>query len=178
MEKMFKKIGLCEVKEGISPNAPMVKTLQSAGADIEAYFYDQNVTIFNRWNEKLSVPVVGECITLCSGDRAMIPTGWRMKIPHGYQIKVVPRSGMALKYGITLINTPGTIDSDYTDEVRILLYNASDVDYKIKHGDAVAQIELVQNTMQDIIFISCSEEEILKHKETSDRDGGFGSTGK
>lgn len=169
------KLVKCEGAEDVE--MPIVKTQESACADLKANFYKKEITYFDSWNECRTVKVSNQFI-LHPGDRAMIPTGWRFLIPHGSQVKIVPRSGMSLKHGITLINTPGTIDSDYTDEVMVLLHNVSDMPYVVKNGDSIAQMELRENTMKKVFFKITNERDIEKHKETSDREGGFGHTGR
>jgi dUTP pyrophosphatase len=178
-------------EDKIAPVMPEAKTLYSACVDIQARFHTDSVLVYHSGNQKLSVDLkpysemTGEPVDrtkslwLHPGDRACVPTGYKMIIPHGYQIKLVPRSGMALKYGITLLNTPGTIDSDYTDELKVILYNASDEPYLVKEGDSIAQMELVVNNMQSVLFeLTKDENELILHKQSSNREGGFGSTGR
>lgn len=102
---------------------------------------------------------------------AAIPTGLIFDIPKGYSVRIHPRSGLAYKKGITLTNAEGIIDSDYTDELKILLYNTSNVDFIIQHGDRIAQGELVKNL--DYTIEECYNPPVQK----TNRIGGFGSTG-
>lgn len=168
----------------VEPKLPEVKTDESACADLMARFHGDKVVTYNEANLKNMIPLsLNEDGTryymLYPGDRACIPTGWRVKIPHGCQIKLLPRSGMALKHGITLLNTPGTIDSDYTDELMVILYNASSIPYRIDEGDSVCQLEVVPNSMREVHFkVNENIKELEEHKNTSNRVGGFGSTGK
>ena len=104
------------------------------------------------------------------GHRYLIPTGLIFDIPEGYSIRLHPRSGSALKFGITLGNAEGVIDSCYTQETFVMIQNTSGVPYTIKHGDRICQGELVKK--QDISFVEVDAVD----KET-DRIGGFGSTG-
>jgi len=163
---------------------PEVKTAQSACADVKARFHSAGVTFFDDMNVKRTGNVYFNSddrrfFTLYPRERACIPTGWRVIIPHGYQMKLVPRSGLALKFGITLINTPGTIDSDYTDELMVILYNTSRQPYVITEGDSIAQMEIVPNNMSNVEFYVIADIlEVRAHKSTSNREGGFGSTGK
>jgi dUTP pyrophosphatase len=162
-------------------NEPMVKTKESACFDIDACLHTKTVTIYNDVNDKIDEKVSVESdgrkfVWLLPGDRAMIPTGWRMLIPHDFQLKILPRSGLSLKRGVTLVNTPGTVDSDYTDEVFILLHNVSKSRVQIFDGESVCQAELVPNLMKCISFKYCTEEDLEKHHLTSNRIGGFGST--
>ena len=104
-------------------------------------------------------------------ERVLIKTGLFIELPRGYEAQIRPRSGLALKHGITVLNTPGTIDSDYRGEILIILINLSDMVFEIKNGDRIAQ--LVISTIEQI---SWQNTELLT--ETKRGDGGFGSTGK
>lgn len=104
-------------------------------------------------------------------DRVLIKTGFAMELPSGYELQVRPRSGLALKYGITLLNSPGTVDSDYRGEIMIILINHSNDDFVIKKGDRIAQ-----GVVQAVIQAKFELTEVLS--ETSRGEGGFGSTGK
>ena len=109
-------------------------------------------------------------IPLWSFSHAIIPTGISVAIPKGYEIQVRPRSGMAAKRGITVLNTPGTIDSGYRGEIGVILYNSTDCRKEIEHGERIAQ--LVLNKVPAI------EWEIVDELQETDRgSGGFGSTG-
>jgi dUTP pyrophosphatase len=100
-----------------------------------------------------------------------IPTGLILDIPEGYSVRVHPRSGLAYKKGITLLNAEGIIDSDYTDELKIILHNTSNIDFIIHHGDRIAQGELVRSLDYTL------EECYTTPTQKTDRVGGFGSTG-
>jgi len=100
-----------------------------------------------------------------------IPTGIILDIPEGYSVRVHPRSGLAYKKGVTLLNAEGIIDSDYTDELKIILHNTSNVDFIINHGDRIAQGELVKSL--DYTINEC----YTAPRQKTDRVGGFGSTG-
>lgn len=104
-------------------------------------------------------------------ERILIPTGLFMEIPQGYEIQVRPRSGLAIKQGLTCLNTPGTIDADYRGEVKVILINLSHEIQTIHHGDRVAQIVL-----QKVEKLQWKLAETLE--ETQRNDGGFGHTGK
>ena len=114
--------------------------------------------------------VAAETLTLRAGTRHAVATGFAMAIPPGYEVQVRPRSGLALKHGITCLNTPGTIDSDYRGEVKVILANLGDEPFDIKRGDRIAQ--LVPAPVQRAAF---AEVETLD--ETARGAGGFGSTG-
>jgi dUTP pyrophosphatase len=113
---------------------------------------------------------IDQMITIEPGKSAFIPTGWSFDIPEGYEGQVRPRSGIALKYGITLINSPGTIDSDYRGEVKLPVINHGSAPYTIQRGERLAQI----------IFCPCATPELVVIEDLSTTDsgeGGFGSTG-
>ena len=104
-------------------------------------------------------------------ERTMIPTGLFVEIPNGYEIQIRPRSGLAIKQGITCLNTPGTIDSDYRGEIKIILINLSSEEQVINHGDRIAQM-IVQRTER------AEFEQVEFLNETERAAGGFGHTGK
>lgn len=110
-------------------------------------------------------------ITLRSLERALIPTGIKIALPVGYEAQIRPRSGLALKHGITCLNTPGTIDSDYRGDVGVILVNLSNEPYTITPGERVAQ--MVINKVEQIEW---DQVEVLD--ETERGEGGFGHTGK
>lgn len=112
-----------------------------------------------------------EPVTLKPLGRDLIPTGIKMEIPYGYEVQVRPRSGLAIKHGITLLNTPGTIDSDYRGEIKVIVVNLSNEDYEIQPGERIAQLVL-----QKVYQMKFSEVNSLE--ETSRSGGGFGHTGK
>ena len=114
---------------------------------------------------------IGESIILSPGQRYTVPTGLYFQIPPGYEIQVRPRSGLANNYGITVLNTPGTVDSTYTGELKVILYNSGDSDFTVESGDRIAQIVLQEVPM--IVW-----EEVSEFTEETDRgSGGFGHTG-
>jgi dUTP pyrophosphatase len=111
-----------------------------------------------------------ESITLKPLERKMIPTGIHIQLPHGYEAQIRPRSGMAIKYGISVINTPGTIDEDYIGEVAVLVVNLSNEEYIINHGDRIAQ--MIINKYERIQW------QVVEALEVTERgSGGFGHTG-
>jgi len=142
----------CKIKIVAKEGAvvPCYKTAGAAGADVCA-FLDAPVTI----------PV---------GKRAIVPTGCFYEIPEGYEIQVRPRSGLAAKNGVTVLNTPGTIDSDYRGELMVILINLGDQDFVINSGDRIAQI-VVAPVTQGVFELTDSL------SETERGAGGFGSTG-
>jgi dUTP pyrophosphatase len=133
---------------------PSYETAGAAGADVRANFPAEQRA----------------GLTLDPGMRALIPTGLRVEIPEGYEIQVRPRSGLALKHGITLPNTPGTIDSDYRGPLGIIVMNAGQEAFHIDHGSRIAQLVVapaVQGQFEMAEDLS----------ETARGSGGFGSTG-
>lgn len=129
---------------------PEYKSVGAAGCDVCAF---------------LSEPFVLE-----PGEYAAIPTGLSMEIPVGFEVQVRPRSGLAAKNGITVLNSPGTIDSDYRGEVKIILINHGNSPFAINNGDRIAQ--LVVASVSSAIFV-----EVDSLSETDRGQGGFGSTG-
>lgn len=111
-----------------------------------------------------------EDLTIAPGKRALVPTGLVMLLPPGYEAQVRPRSGLALKSGVTVLNTPGTIDSGYRGEVGVILVNFGETDFSVKKGDKIAQIVIAPVTQPTI-------EETDVVDETDRGAGGFGSTG-
>ncbi len=109
-------------------------------------------------------------ILLRPGARAAIPTGLRLAIPEGFEGQVRPRSGLALRSGVTALNTPGTIDSDYRGEVKVILVNHGEEDFVIRRGDRIAQLVIAP-----VVHVDWREVESLE--ETRRGEGGFGSTG-
>ncbi len=135
-----------------STNAlPQYATSQSAGIDLRA---------------NLAEPVV-----LKPMERKLIPTGLFIELPEGYEAQIRPRSGLALKHGITVLNTPGTIDADYRGEIGVILINLSTEDFKIEHGERICQMVIARHEQAEWIQV----EEL---NETERGTGGFGHTGK
>ena len=109
-------------------------------------------------------------ITIPAGGRSLVPTGLVMMLPPMYEAQVRPRSGLALKHGVTVLNTPGTIDSGYRGEVGVILFNSSDSDFHVAKGDKIAQIVIAPVTRADIVETDSVD-------DTDRGTGGFGSTG-
>lgn len=129
---------------------PAYETFSAAGMDVRAC---------------LETPV-----TLAPLQRALIPTGLRMQLPHGYECQVRPRSGLALKKGISIVNTPGTVDADYRGEIGVILINLSDTPFTVNDGDRIAQLVIGPYTRVEW-------EPVSELDETKRGDGGFGHTG-
>lgn len=111
-----------------------------------------------------------ESLVLRAGRRHAVATGFAFAIPDGYEVQVRPRSGLALKHGITCLNTPGTIDSDYRGEVKVILANLGEDDFQITKGDRIAQIVVAPVTHAAMV-------EVEEIDDTVRGTGGFGSTG-
>lgn len=114
---------------------------------------------------------LAETITLLPGQRKLIPTGLFIELPEGYEAQIRPRSGLALKHGITVLNSPGTVDADYRGEIMVLLINLSDVPFEIENGERVAQ--MIVSPYQQVRW-----QTVDALTETRRGAGGYGSTGK
>ena len=114
--------------------------------------------------------VSAEDLTLQPGKRHAVATGFAIEIPHGNEVQVRPRSGLALKHGITCLNTPGTIDSDYRGEVKVILINLGDAPFKIARGAKIAQMVIARHEQAELV-------EVEALSDTARGAGGFGSTG-
>lgn len=130
---------------------PAYQTPLSAGMDLRA-----NVT---------------EPLVLQPGQRALVPTGLRIELPAGYEAQIRPRSGLALKHGLTVLNSPGTIDADYRGEIQVLLVNLSDQAFEIKRGERIAQMVVARH--ERVQWIETDE-----LSDTERGAGGFGHTGR
>ena len=129
---------------------PKYETSGSSGMDIAAY--------------------IERDIIINPGEKALIPTGFSLSVPRGYEVQIRPRSGLAVKKGITVLNTPGTIDSDYRGEIKVILINLSKDEFSVKNGERIAQ--MVVCPIKQVIV-----EEVKELTETIRGVGGFGSTG-
>ncbi|MDX1586072.1 MAG: dUTP diphosphatase, partial [Balneolaceae bacterium] len=113
---------------------------------------------------------LNEPLELKPGQRALIPTGFQMALPEGYEAQIRPRSGLAYKHGVTMLNTPGTIDADYRGEVKVLAINHGDKVFTVNHGDRIAQMVIAP--VQQMFA-----EEVENLPDSDRGSGGFGSTG-
>lgn len=129
---------------------PAYSTPQSAGMDLHAN--------------------IDESLTLHPMERKLISTGIYMALPIGYEAQIRPRSGLALKHGITVLNTPGTVDADYRGEVMVLLVNLSQEDFIVNDGERIAQMVIAKHEQADFV-------EVTELDETDRGDGGYGHTG-
>jgi len=140
------------LEHGAGLNMPAYETPDSAGMDLPAAVAD------------------GEVLIIKSGDRAMVPTGISMALPRGYEAQIRPRSGLAAKNGVTVLNTPGTIDADYRGEVKIILQNFGKDDFEITRGMRIAQMIIAPVTQATLVAVD-------ELDSTERGEGGFGSTG-
>jgi dUTP pyrophosphatase len=117
------------------------------------------------------VAAVGDDLVLAPGARALIPTGFALEIPAGYEVQVRPRSGLAHKHGVTLLNTPGTIDSDYRGAVGVILVNLGQEPFTVRRGERIAQLVVAP-------VVQAAFREVAALNGSARGDGGFGSTGR
>lgn len=106
-----------------------------------------------------------------AGRRAMVPTGLAIALPAGFEAQVRPRSGLAAKHGVTVLNAPGTVDADYRGEIKVILVNHGDASFTVERGDRIAQMVIAPVTVATLV-------EATHLDETARGDGGFGSTGR
>jgi dUTP pyrophosphatase len=144
------KIAVSRLPHNTDLTLPAYETAQSAGMDLPA---------------AIDIPLY-----LAPGDRAMVPTGLAIALPAGYEAQIRPRSGLAAKNGVTVLNTPGTVDADYRGEVKVILINLSDEAFEIQRGMRIAQM-----IISPVSRASFAEVDSLP--KTSRGAGGFGSTG-
>lgn len=130
---------------------PQYETAHAAGMDIRAY--------------------IPEAIVIRPLQRVLVPTGLHMELPVGYEAQIRPRSGLAYKHGISIVNSPGTIDADYRGEIKVLLINLSDTDFEVSNGDRIAQMVIAKHE-------TVSWEDVEALTETARGEGGYGHTGK
>ena len=145
-------LGLLRLPHADGLELPAYETAGAAGMDLRAAVPDDRP------------------LMLMPGKRALVPTGLVMEIPHGYEVQIRPRSGLAFKHGITCLNTPGTIDSDYRGEVKVLLINLGEDEFLIERGMRIAQMVIAPVTQMRVTEINAAS-------ETARGSGGFGSTG-
>lgn len=147
------KIAVVRLPHGQDLPLPAYETPGSAGMDLRAAVADD------------------EPLVLRPGARAMVPTGLALALPQGFEAQVRPRSGLAAKAGVTCLNTPGTVDSDYRGEVKVILINLGAEDFVIRRGERIAQMVVAP-------VVQASWDEVEALDETARGEGGFGSTGR
>lgn len=144
------KVELTPHEHAVGLNLPTYATEQSAGMDLSA--------------------ALEEAIEIGPGERALIPTGLSIALPAGYEAQIRPRSGLALKHGVTVLNAPGTIDADYRGEIKVILANLGTEPFTVERGMRIAQMVIAKHANV--------EWEVVKDLQESERgEGGFGSTG-
>jgi dUTP pyrophosphatase len=144
------KVALMPLENAVGLKLPAYATAQSAGMDLTA--------------------ALEEAIELGSGERALIPTGLAIALPPGFEAQIRPRSGLAIKHGVTVLNSPGTVDADYRGEIKVILINHGKEPFTIERGMRIAQ--MVIERFEQI------EWEVVENLENTDRGAdGFGSTG-
>lgn len=173
------KIKTCSLKFKVIKNKykPIKATKGSAAYDIKARIDDEPIDLFNKIN-KINLKQKAhkiihnkiKTLELKVGDRVKIPTGLFADIPENWEIGIYPRSGLSLKKGLLLVNAPATIDSDYTNEIHVIVQNIGEKSIKIQDSDRIAQIKFLPVSQLEIEYV----DEINKETE---RKGGFGSTG-
>lgn len=150
---MTVRVGLKWLAHGAGLPLPRQQTAGAAGLDLAAAIG------------------VDETVTIAPGDYAMVPTGLVIALPEGYEAQIRPRSGLAARHGVTVLNSPGTIDADYRGEYGVLLINLSTEPYTVNDGDRIAQMVIAKHQV-----VEWEPVEILD--QTQRKGGGFGSTGK
>ena len=145
-------IEVCPLEHFEGLDLPAYETLGSAGMDLRAAIAQD------------------EPVTLKPGEHLLVPTGLSMAIPHGFEVQIRPRSGLAAKHGVTCLNTPGTIDCDYRGEVKVILINHGTKAFEIERGERIAQMVVAPVTRG-------VWSQVERLDETSRGSGGFGSTG-
>ena len=140
----------CNIVNQSNNPLPNYSTEHSAGMDLRAF---------------LSEPIIMKPL-----ERALIPTGIFIEVPEGYEAQVRPRSGLAIKNGITVLNTPGTIDADYRGEVKVILINLSNEPFTVQNGDRIAQMVIAK-------YENITWNEVAELSKTERGAGGFGSSG-
>ncbi|MCB1530046.1 MAG: dUTP diphosphatase [Rhodospirillales bacterium] len=144
------EVALLPHEHAVGLNLPTYATEDSAGMDLSA--------------------ALDEAIEIAPGQRALVPTGLSISLPPGYEAQIRPRSGLALKHGITVLNAPGTIDADYRGEIKVILANLGSEDFTIERGMRIAQMVVARHANVEWNIVESLE-------ETDRGTGGFGSTG-
>lgn len=147
----------------VKNNQLKVKVINKSKHELPTYSTPQSAGMDLRAN-------IDESLTLHPMERKLITTGIYMALPIGYEAQIRPRSGLALKHGITVLNTPGTVDADYRGEVMVLLVNLSQEDFIVNDGERIAQMVIAKHEQADFV-------EVTELDETDRGDGGYGHTG-
>jgi len=153
------------IRHAPTPTLNLVRLPHGAGLDLPSY-----ETAGAAGMDLRAAVTEGEPLVLAPGSRALVPTGFMFEIPAGYEAQIRPRSGLAFKHGITCLNTPGTIDSDYRGEVKVLLVNLGTADFVIERSMRIAQMVIAP-------VVQAQVREVTEAGATERGAGGFGSTG-
>ena len=158
-------MGVMTTQASFRPSLKLVRLENGAGIDLPAYETSGAAGMDLR-----AAVAANEPLTLKPGQRSLVPTGFIFEVPEGFEAQIRPRSGLAIKNGITCLNSPGTIDSDYRGEVKVILANLGQDDFVVERGMRIAQMVIAPVTQ---VIVS----EITQVSETQRGSGGFGSTG-
>ena len=152
---------------------PSLATANSACVDVYAFIQNKEISVYDRYNNKSTIKTDEKSVSIRIGpkERILVPTGIILDIPKHFSVRMHPRSGLAIKKGLALVNCEGVIDCDYVEELMIPLVNTSDISYDIGHQERVAQMELVRT--EHFVYNCIFERPTTK----TSRSGGFGSTG-
>jgi dUTP pyrophosphatase len=146
-----------------APTVAVVRLAESAGLPLPAYMSEGAAGAD-------VVAAVSEDLVFAPGSRVLVPTGFALEIPPGYEVQVRPRSGLAFNHGVTVLNAPGTIDSDYRGHVQVLLVNLGERPYRLRRGERIAQLVVAP-------VVQAAFREVATLAESARGAGGFGSTG-
>lgn len=152
--------GMCEIK---IKTMIRIKVINKGHQPLPAYATEQSAGMDLRAN-------IGEAVVLHPMERRLIPTGLHIALPPGYEAQVRPRSGLALKHGITVLNSPGTIDADYRGEIGVLLVNMSSEDFVVNDGERIAQMVIARHEQAEFVIVD-------ELDATERGEGGYGHTG-
>lgn len=151
---------MCEIK---IKTMIRIKVINKGHQPLPAYATEQSAGMDLRAN-------IGEAVVLHPMERRLIPTGLHIALPPGYEAQVRPRSGLALKHGITVLNSPGTIDADYRGEIGVLLVNMSSEDFVVNDGERIAQMVIARHEQAEFVIVD-------ELDATERGEGGYGHTG-
>jgi dUTP pyrophosphatase len=147
------KVDICQLPHGKGLALPAYQSIHAAGLDLPAAVPEDTP------------------IMLAPGKHGLIPTGLTIALPPGYEAQVRPRSGLAAKHGVTVLNSPGTVDADYRGEIAVLLINHGDAPFPIRRGERIAQMVIAPVTQVELVAVASLS-------ATERGSGGFGSTGR
>lgn len=161
--RLFNYFRVLNFYRGINMERIKVKIINKSGHELPAYETPSSAGMDVR-------AFLSEPVTLQPLERALIPTGLYMQLPHGYECQIRPRSGLALKHGISLVNTPGTVDADYRGEIGVIVINLSNEPFTINNGERICQMVIKE-------YVHVQWETVERLDETKRGEGAFGHTG-